>query len=1607
MKIQSLNQDGIHQREIRGIQELQQALPDDWFGYTSLEMLDRKAGNLEIDLVICAFSRIIVVEIKDWNGHLTSAQGRWQLNGNDRGKSPVITIAEKARKLKSKLQIHLGKAKGCPWIESCVLLTGTANRNDLPDDEKAATFDLGYFKRLGGKGTFDKEFSHPNFFTRPVATIRKELDDFFLRGNFRSLTKSYNDYKPEERPFFRHPQGIFEEFYARKSGRAGYRALLRLWNFDELASIDASYANKTARQQVAFREIDAIGYLKAARPQLERQRLFLTPLSSEGRESVSTNFYELYDLPSETLRLQEFVARFDDKLRMAERIDLSRALLSGVAELHDLDVAHRDLGDHSIWIERPASVALSGFATASFPDQRTISEIRETIRAGSTPLPEDSLDLASDKFRRDVFLLGCALHHLLIGKRPPNNGGVPEWHPNEQCELSRIFGDWFRRALDWEPEKRFRNAGHALEAFKAAEPKAPGQELAPSDFEQFETSHVPYEKYPILESLEAGSRQVYRSKSDDMPCLVKLWCGTRFEQGNGASNLVLLSFLRNAQGIRDRRSDLLARIVDFGLCPAGLFIVQEWHEGETLEEVVDKATNREVRLLVAAAISTAVAGLHDQGFAHGDLKPANILIEDLSDEDASVRLLDVLDISSNGSTRTTPAYAPADYETATRQRCDTFAVAKIVELLLLEDNSLLEEHESTALRDALSPLLEDPNTSLASSTLPALLRDLRDGRMTAKSAVEEVLVYSRKLADVFEVKDDDGKIYVSSQPHRTEPERSTVFHLTGAFERIMVFYDRSLRLCTGLKVLPRSAIEVQHSEKKARWVIEKRIRIEPAENDDFDALGELLGELLEAQEEAAPRVERTAQAEDDPAAQVIEDVEVDVSAIWLSFVRCEDVILPEVEIEDSAELNASLGVYEIPVSIASRPFDFEESEEVEVIWVHGDGNPRTLGRMDVSRSEAGRLVLQPYYRDFTPPPPGARIRLQSRLHKSSLERRRKAVERIVDRRAIVRHLIDCVGGLRLSEELPVPGLDVDKIMDRYGLNPDQAAALLTAVSRVPISLIQGPPGTGKTHVISALVHYAIDHGIAHNVLLVSQSHEAVNNATDKVVAMFERANIEPSLVRVGMKGVLSDELHPYHTSAIRDIYREKFRANAASRVVGVAKDLGLPADLTHELYRLRLRLLQLAIRMERRQAQLGEGEPDEADEKLCRAFTEQAERFYRERFDPDGKPMDIVAQIEQSLCLDHGVSNPWAVAKVCQLIDLSFEWIDVLAEESNGFDQFLVKTRSIVTGTCVGVGRWNLGLEGTCFDLVIIDEAARCDPGELAVSMQVGSRIVLVGDHLQLPPLLDQELVQYVASDLGIRKPDQLLRSDFRRMFHSDYGKAAGRTLRRQYRMTEPICGLVSSCFYSDSGGLKTARGPSPALFDNLKKPWDASVIWYDTGFDRGDAMEKPEGSSYTNPHEADAIIDLLAKLVSNGLDIDELHNQARIGGADEAIGVIATYRAQSRLIKSRLATAPIEESIKDECKVDTVDSYQGKQNPIIVVSLTRSNPQGIVGFVRSMERLNVSLSRAMERLVIVGSLDFWRNAKRGESVASVIRYIEDRVREGDSRYCITSGNKQ
>jgi superfamily I DNA and/or RNA helicase len=139
--------------------------------------------------------------------------------------------------------------------------------------------------------------------------------------------------------------------------------------------------------------------------------------------------------------------------------------------------------------------------------------------------------------------------------------------------------------------------------------------------------------------------------------------------------------------------------------------------------------------------------------------------------------------------------------------------------------------------------------------------------------------------------------------------------------------------------------------------------------------------------------------------------------------------------------------------------------------------------------------------------------------------------------------------------------------------------------------------------------------------------------------------------------------------------------------------------------------------------------------------------------------------------------------------------------------------------------------------------------------------------------------------------------------------------------------------------------------------------------------------------------MDLLKKLFDEDVFMQFLLEDLK--PQEPPIGVICMYSKQRFIIDKLKAEAPwLDSTSRRLIKVDTVDSYQGKENRIIILSTVRNNNRGNIGFLRSPNRINVAISRAMERLFIVGSRPLWQGRNSDTPLGQVLQCTEQLATE-------------
>lgn len=242
------------------------------------------------------------------------------------------------------------------------------------------------------------------------------------------------------------------------------------------------------------------------------------------------------------------------------------------------------------------------------------------------------------------------------------------------------------------------------------------------------------------------------------------------------------------------------------------------------------------------------------------------------------------------------------------------------------------------------------------------------------------------------------------------------------------------------------------------------------------------------------------------------------------------------------------------------------------------------------------------------------------------------------------------------------------------------------------------------------------------------------------------------------------------------------------------------------------------------------------------------------------------------------------------------------------------------------------------FDVAVVDEATQASRPATAIALNAARKLVLAGDHKQLPPYCADETMQ--EEDTHISHFEYLL---------NRYGDDISVMLQKQYRMNEKIAEFPNESFYG--GELETADWNRDWAVEDLKP-----MIGVDIS---GTERRQSHGKSYYNEDEAEAVAKQVKLLVQSGLD-------------PEDIGVITAYTGQIGPIGSRINNLDVENP--ERVTVDTVDSFQGGEREAIIVSFVRSNPDGRSGFLEFPEegprRLNVALTRARKRLVVIGNWD-------------------------------------
>ena len=265
----------------------------------------------------------------------------------------------------------------------------------------------------------------------------------------------------------------------------------------------------------------------------------------------------------------------------------------------------------------------------------------------------------------------------------------------------------------------------------------------------------------------------------------------------------------------------------------------------------------------------------------------------------------------------------------------------------------------------------------------------------------------------------------------------------------------------------------------------------------------------------------------------------------------------------------------------------------------------------------------------------------------------------------------------------------------------------------------------------------------------------------------------------------------------------------------------------------------------------------------------------------------------------------------------------------------------VIASTLTGAA--NRVLEGEKYSTLFIDEAAQALEAACWIAIRKAGRVVLAGDHCQLPPTVKS--IMALKGGLGKTLMERIVENK----------PETVTLLKMQYRKNEQIMKFSSEWFYH--GMVESA----PTVSHRGILDYDTPMMWIDTA--ECDGKEEFVGENFGRINRAEA--ELTLQTLQQYL---EKIGKQRILEESIDVGIISPYRAQVQLLRKELRKREFFRPYRHLLTVNTVDGFQGQERDIILISLVRSNDGGDIGFLRDLRRMNVAITRARMKLIILGS---------------------------------------
>jgi hypothetical protein len=1115
---------------------------------------------------------------------------------------------------------------------------------------------------------------------------------------------------------------------------------------------------------------------------------------------------------------------------------------------------------------------------------------------------------------------------------------------------------------------------------------------------------------------EGGSARVIRATDTtgqiDRPVAVKMIAASI----SGDESLAALYFEREQRTLMKLRHPGIVELLDGGRDPDSQqrYFVFPWLERE-LKTVLAKSgplSWPEWWSRYGKPILEALAYAHDMNVAHRDVKPANVLLGDEGEPRLTdfgiAKLTDDVNIGKTLRHHGTPPYSPRDYEDERynfQRDVHAFAAMSVLAVTgvdpherdvdpydALDGAVAALECDETVRAILESGLLKQPEHRPESAGA-LLARFDRVAHVDGQTAPPVPLMVGPKAAAY--IVDAFGLLNEQAVPETLAyqlTESMALAPMEGSFEDgtprdgHFMLYGGEMKLHVEISD-DRGYLVVRNSWRMPSSLIEREVERGYAINGPPRVMlhhfaGRAQPELLDAIEAGAHEALSERRAADASLRRL------GSIPTWRRTLAACRAILRETErpFHYSSLRRGESGTlkFQLPEALNDELADVErlsvlnEDDVPLVVDVSARTQKSISGAMFIGRPEQV--------------PERGRLSVDTQPSRMALRRQEQALDAVQYGRAhrpTLRELLVDPSSARP----PHPEQNVS--FARSDLDDAKKSAVRAALASEDLLVVEGPPGTGKTTFITELILAELAARPASRVLLATQTHAALDNVLERIaggeIRMLRIARPGETRVASGARDLLMDaQIEEWRTEGIRSGRRWLGRWAAARgldvSVIEIASRLedlaatslerrGLATERTEAEQRLAdarearrahpdstavesLFVLGEAI------ADLGErlGTVRDDGERLAARLVELGEAKGTQEL----TQMSIEALRDRAQAAMQGAGEDTAAGK--ELLALLGDWHARLGR-SREFAAAALTRAQLVAATCVGYASVP-GAEVAEYDLCIIDEASKATATELLVPMSRAQRWVLVGDHRQLPPFVDQALRDRALLTDHRLTPEAIERTlfdDLRTSLPSPCVVA----LTEQHRMVPAIGRLISDVFYGST--LASAPRKTPKW---VQAAAGRPVAWHTTAAsaERG---EVKRGKSISNPHEARYI-----RLLLGRLDFYAKADKCVI-----EVAVLAGYSAQVAELRRLLAD---DQSTWKAITVDvsTIDAFQGREADVTIYSVTRSNPERRIGFLAERRRLNVALSRAKDLLVIVGDHSSTTSGV-GNPLAEILEHIE------------------